>query len=82
MACSENMKHFDELAYRSLKFTEVTCVSNQLKNIMRYKRIGCNVDVMRQSACLMVNPVTVNNFAVLFNCMPVGRGSDSMIAPT
>ena len=49
---------------------------------MQYKRIGYNVDVMRQSACLVVNPVTVNNFAVLFNCTPVGRGSDSMIAPT
>ena len=49
---------------------------------MLYKRIGYDVVVMRQSACLMINPVTVNNFAVLFNCMTVGRGSDSMIAPT
>ena len=48
---------------------------------MRYKRIGYNIDVMRQSACLVVNPIIVNNFAVLFNCMPVGRGSDSMIVP-
>ena len=44
---------------------------------MRYKRIGYNADVMRQSACLVVNPVRVYNFAVLFNCMPVGRGLDS-----
>ena len=49
---------------------------------MRYTRIGYNVDVMRQSACLVVNPVTVNNFAVLLNCMPIGRASDSMVAPT
>ena len=27
---------------------------------MRYKRIGYNVDVMRQSACLVVNPITIN----------------------
>ena len=52
------------------------------KIIMRYKRIGYNVDVMRQSACLVVNPITVNNFAVLYNCTPVSRGSDSMIVPT
>ena len=26
--------------------------------------------------------VTVNNFASLFNCTPVGRASDSMMAPT
>ena len=52
------------------------------KIIMRYKRIGYNVDVMRQSACLVVNPITVKNFAALFNCMPVGRSLEPMIAPT
>ena len=45
--------------------------SDHLKNIMRYKRIGYNVDVMRQSVCLVVNLITVNNFIVLFNCVPV-----------
>ena len=40
-----------------------------------YERIGYNKDVMYQSACLMVSPITVNNFAALFNCMPVGRDS-------
>ena len=39
-------------------------------------------NIMRQSACLVFNPITVNNFASLFNCMPVGRASDSMMAPT
>ena len=28
------------------------------------------------------NPITINNFASLFNCTPVGRASDSMMAPT
>ena len=37
---------------------------------------------MRQSACLVFNPMTVTNFASLFNCTPVGRASDSMMAPT
>ena len=46
---------------------------------MRYERICYNVDVMRQFACLVDNPITVNNFSVLFNCTPVGRGSDSTI---
>ena len=35
---------------------------------MRYKRIGYNINVMRQSACLVINPITVDNFASLFNC--------------
>ena len=29
-----------------------------------------------------VNPITVGNFAFLFNCTPVGRTSDSMMVPT
>ena len=37
-------------------------------------------NLMRQSACLVFNPITVNNFASLFNCTPVGRVSDSMMA--
>ena len=31
--------------------------------------------------CLVVNPITVGNFAFLFNCTPVGRTSDSMMVP-
>ena len=31
------------------------------------------MNVMRRTACLMVNPITVNNFIDLFNCTPVGR---------
>ena len=28
---------------------------------------------MQQTACLVVNPIMVGNFAFLFNCTPVGR---------
>ena len=52
------------------------------KIIICYKRIRYNINIMRQSACLVVNPTTVNNFASLFNCTPVGRASDSMMAST
>ena len=38
--------------------------------------------IMRQSACLVFNPIAVNNFASLINCTPVGRASDSMMATT
>ena len=51
------------------------------KIIVRYKRIGYNINIMRHSACLVFNPITLNNFASLFNCSPVGRASDSMIGP-
>ena len=46
------------------------------KIIFRYKKIGYNINVMRQTACLVVNPIKVNSFAYLFNCTTVGRTSD------
>ena len=46
------------------------------------KKIGYNINVLRQTICLEVNPVTIGNFAVLFNCTPVVRTSDSMKVPT
>ena len=45
-----------------------------------YKKIGYN-NVLQQTACLVVNPITVGNFAFLFNCTPVGRTSGSMTVP-
>ena len=52
------------------------------KIIMRCKRIGYNLNVMRQSACLVINPIKVDGYAALFNCTPVDRVSDSIMAPT
>ena len=52
------------------------------KIITRYRRIGYNLNVMRQSACLVFNPIMVDNYAAFFNCTPVDRASDSMMAPT
>ena len=70
---------YGDLVYKFRKIVGETEFSDQFKKlIMR----GYIADVMRQSACLVVNPITVNNFAVLFSCTPVGLGSDSLIAPT
>ena len=46
------------------------------KIIVRYKKIGYNIDVLRQTAFLVVNPIKINRFAYLFNCTTVGRASD------
>ena len=32
--------------------------------------------MLRQFACLVFNPIKVNNYVSLFNCTPVGRASD------
>ena len=53
-----------------------------IKIISHYKKIGYNIYESQQTACLVVNPITVCNFAFLFNCTPVGRTSDSMMVPT
>ena len=53
-----------------------------IKIISHYKKIGYNINVLQQTACLVVNPITVGNFAFLFNCTLVGLTSDSMMVPT
>ena len=53
-----------------------------IKIISHYKKIGSNIYVLQQTACFVVNPITVGNFAFLFNCTPVGQTSDSMTVPT
>ena len=72
-----------DLVYKFKKIRGMTDFSDQFRKIiMRYKRIGYNLYVMRQSACLVINPITVDGYATLFNCTPVDRASDSMMAPT
>ena len=43
---------------------------------VRYKKIGYNIKAMRQTACLVVDPIKIDSFAYLFNCTTVGRTSD------
>ena len=52
------------------------------KNITRYKRAGYIMDIMRQSACLVVNHITVDSYGFLFICTTVGQASDLMTALT
>ena len=40
------------------------------------------IDILQQTACLVVNLITVGNFAFLFNCTLVGPTSGSMTVPT
>ena len=40
------------------------------------------MDSMRQSACLVINPITVNSYSFIFNKTRVGQASVSMTALT
>ena len=75
--------YFHILVYKLKKIVGSNNFSAQfIKIISHYKKIGYNINILQQTACLVVNPITVGNFAFLFNCTPVGRTSDSMMVPT
>ena len=75
------LEFYGDLVNKFKKIVDRADFSDQFRKIIvHYKRVGYNINIMRQSACLVFNPITVNNFASLFNCTPVGRASDSMMA--
>ena len=70
---------YGDLVYKLKKIVGSNNFSAQfIKIISHYKKIGYDINVLQQTACLVVNPITVGNFAFLFNCTPVGRTSDSI----
>ena len=74
---------YGALVYKLKKIVGSNNFSAQfIKIISYYKKIGYNINVLQQTACLVVNPISVGNFAFLFNCTPVGRTSDSLMVPT
>ena len=72
-----------DLVYKLKKIVGSNNFSAQfIKVVYHYKKIGYNINVLQQTACLVVNPITVGNFAFVFNCTLVGRTPDSMAVPT
>ena len=57
---------------QGLKIVGKSNFSEQFRKLINhYKRIGYNLDIMQQTACLDVNPITADSYALLFNCMAV-----------
>ena len=76
-------KFYGDLVYKLKKIVGSNNFSAQfIKIISDYKKIGYSFNVLQQTACLVVNPITAGNFAFLFNCTLVGQTSDSMTVPT
>ena len=72
-----------DLVYKFKRIVGKPHSSDQFKNIVkRYIKVGYSLDIMRQSACLVLNPITVYRYGFLFNCTMVGQTSDSMTALT
>ena len=61
-----------DLVYRIRKIVGKSNFAEQFRKLInRYKRIKYNPYIMRQTACLVVNPITVDSYALLFNCTAV-----------
>ena len=74
---------YGDLVYQMKKVVgSINFSSHFIKINSHYKKIGYNINVLQQTTCLVVNPITVGNFAFLFNCTSVGRTSDSMMVLT
>ena len=72
---------YGDLVYKFKRIVGKPNFSDQFKKIVkRYIRVGYNLDIMRQSACLVLNPITVYSYGFIFNCTTVGQASDSMTA--
>ena len=74
---------YGDLVYKFKGIVGKPNFSDQFKKIVkRYIRVEYNLDIMRQSACLVLNPIMVYSYGFLFNCTMVGQASDSMTALT
>ena len=71
---------YGDLVYKFRQSVGRNYFSEQFRKItIRYKSTGYNMRVMRQTACLVVNPISDYNFSALLNCTPVGWTSDLII---
>ena len=69
---------YGDLVYRFRNIVGKSNFSEQFRKLInRYKRIGYSLDIMRQTACLVVNPIIVDGYASLFNCTTAVRASDN-----
>ena len=57
---------YGDLVYRIRKLMGKSNFSEQLRKLInRYKRTGYNPYVIRQTACLVINPTSVDSYASL-----------------
>ena len=74
---------YGDLVYKFKRIVGKPNFCDQFKKIVkRYIRVGYDLDIMRQSACLVLNPITVYSYGFLYNCTTAGQASDSMTALT
>ena len=70
---------YGDLVYRFRKIVAKANFSEQFRKLINhYKRLGYSLVIIRQTACLVFNPITVGGSAFLFYCTAAVRASDLM----
>ena len=74
---------YGDLVYEFKRIVGKPNFSDLFKKIIkRFINVGYNLDVMRQSACLVSNPITAYSYGFLFKCTTMDQALDSMTALT
>ena len=65
---------YGDIVYKFKRIVEKPNFSDQFKKIIKcYIKVGYNLDVMRQPACLVLNPIMVYSYSFLLNWITVGQ---------
>ena len=76
-----NPEFYGDLVYKFKRIIANPNFSYLFKRIVnRFKSAGYSLDIMRQIACLIFNPIMVEGYAALFSCTAVVQASDPMTA--
>ena len=71
-----NPEFYGYLVYKLKKIIGNPNFSDLFKHIVnRFKRSGYTLDIVRQTACLVFNPIMVEGYAALFSCTAVIQAS-------
>ena len=76
-----NPEFYGDLVSKFKKIIGNQNFSNLFKRIVnRFKSVWYTLDIMRQTACLVFNPIMVEGYAALLSCTAVVQALDSMTA--
>ena len=72
-----NPEIYEELVCKFKKIIGNPNFYDLFKSIVnRFRRAGYTLDIMRQTACLVFNPIMVEGYAALFSCTAVVQASN------
>ena len=71
-----NPEFYGDLVYKLKKIIG----NRNFSDLFKFRRAGYTLDIMRQTARLVFNPIMVEGFAALFKYTAVVQASDAMTA--